>query len=81
MEFVNIRRLGFFCSFLLNIFSFSFILRILMFYIIKGLHCGLKVSRSQAKINENFSNYFLKTKANNKCYIVLNVHVKGYRKV
>ena len=31
-------------------------------------HCGLKVSRSQAKINENFANYFLRTKANNKCF-------------
>ena len=44
-------------------------------------HCGLKVSRSQVKIYENFANYFLKTKANHKCFIVLNVHVKGYRKV
>ena len=35
-------------------------------------HCGLKVSRSQAKIDENFANYFLKTKAINKCFIVLN---------
>ena len=43
------------------------------------VHCRLKVSRSQAKIGENFANYFLKTKANNKCFIVLNV--KGYRKV
>ena len=43
-------------------------------------HCDLKVSRSQAKINENFANYFFKTKANNKCVIVQNVHVKGYRK-
>ena len=42
-------------------------------------HCGLKVSHSQAKINKKFANYFLKTKANNKCFIVLNV--KGYRKV
>ena len=30
-------------------------------------HCGLKVSRSQTKIYENFANYFLKTKAINKC--------------
>ena len=44
-------------------------------------HCGLKVSRSQAKIYENFANYFLKTKANNKCLIEFNVHVKGYRKL
>ena len=33
------------------------------------------------KIDENFANYFLKTKGNNKCFLVLNVHVKGYRKV
>ena len=44
-------------------------------------HCGLKVSRSQAKIDYNFANYFLQTIANNKCFIVFNVHVKGYRKV
>ena len=35
------------------------------------LRCDLKVSRSQAKIDENFANYFLKTKANNKCCIRL----------
>ena len=29
-------------------------------------HCGLKVSRSQAKIDDNFANYFFKTIANNK---------------
>ena len=46
----------------------------------RATHCGLKVSRSQAKIYKNFVNYFLKTKANNKCSVVLNVHVKGYRK-
>ena len=34
------------------------------------MHCDLKVSYFQAKIDENFSNYFLKTKANNKCFIV-----------
>ena len=34
------------------------------------LHCGLKVSRFQTKIDENFANYFLKPKANNKCFIV-----------
>ena len=40
------------------------------------------VSRSQAKIDENFANYFFKTKDNNKCFIiVLNVNLKGYRKV
>ena len=43
--------------------------------------CGLQVSRFQAKIDENFAHYFLKTKANNKCFIVLNVHIKSYRKV
>ena len=31
------------------------------------VHCGLKVASSQAKIVENFANYFLKTKAKNKC--------------
>ena len=35
----------------------------------KGFTAGLKVSRSSAKIDENFANYFLKTKANNKCFI------------
>ena len=40
-------------------------------------HCGLKISRSQAKIDENFANYFLKTKANNKCFIVLKCTYKG----
>ena len=43
-------------------------------------HCG-KVSRCQEKIDENFANYFLKTKTNNKCFIVLNVHENVYRKV
>ena len=43
-------------------------------------HCGLKVSRSQAKIDENFANYFLKTKANNKCFIVLKCTCKGLQK-
>ena len=47
----------------------------------KGFTAGLKVSRSSAKIDENFANYFLKTKANNKCFLLLNVHVKRYRKV
>ena len=32
-------------------------------------HCDLKVSSSQAKIDQNFANYFLKTKANNMCSI------------
>ena len=44
------------------------------------IHCDLKVSRSLAKIFENFANYFLKTKANNKFFKVPNVNVKGYRK-
>ena len=43
--------------------------------------CGLQVSRFQAKIDENFAHYFLKTKANNKCFIVLNVTCKGLQKV
>ena len=34
-------------------------------------HWDLEVSSSQAKIDENFANYFLKTKANNKCSLVL----------
>ena len=33
-------------------------------------HCDLKVSRSEAKIYENFANYFLKSNANSKCVIV-----------
>ena len=43
-------------------------------------HCDLKVSSSQAKINENFANYFLKPKANNKCLIVLKCTCKGLQK-
>jgi len=39
-------------------------LRSLIFFDV--IHCDLKVSRSQAKIVENFANYFLKAKANNK---------------
>ena len=31
----------------------------------------LKVASSQEEIDENFANYFLKPKANNKCFIVL----------
>ena len=42
-----------------------------------AIHCDLKISRSQAKINENFANYFLQTKANNKCFIVLKCTCKG----
>ena len=49
-------------------------------YYHKSVHCDLKVSRSQAKINENFANYFLKTKANNKCVIVLKCTCKGLQK-
>ena len=37
-------------------------------------------SRSQAKIYENFNNFFLKTKANNKCFIVLKCTCKGLQK-
>ena len=44
------------------------------------VHWDFKVSRFQTKVYENFAIYFLKTKANNKCLIVLNVDVKGYRK-
>ena len=43
-------------------------------------HCDLKVSSSQAKFNENFANYFLKTKVNNKCSIVLKCTCKGLQK-
>jgi len=39
--------------------------------------CDLKFSRFQAKINENFANYFLNTKANNKCFILLKCTCKG----
>ena len=46
----------------------------------KGFTAGLKVSRSSAKIDENFANYFLKTKANNKCLIVLKCTYKGLQK-
>ena len=43
-------------------------------------HCDLKVSRSHAKIYENFANYFLKTKANNKYFIVLKCTCKELQK-
>ena len=33
-------------------------------------HWDLKVANSQAKIDENFANYFLETKAINKCFRV-----------
>ena len=42
--------------------------------------CDLKVSSSQAKIAENFANFFLKTKASKTCITVLNVHENGYIK-
>ena len=42
--------------------------------------CDLNVSRSQAGIDENFANYFLKTKANNWCLIVLKCTCKGLKK-
>ena len=45
------------------------------------VHCDLKVSSSQAKINENLANYFFKTKANNKCYKVLKWTCKGLQRV
>ena len=42
------------------------------------IQCDLKVSSSPTKIDENFPNYFLKTKANSKCFIVLKCeHLKG----
>ena len=55
-------------------------------------HIDLKISSSQAQIDENFANYFLNPIDNNNCFIVLkctctemymyrNVHVKDYRKV
>ena len=43
-------------------------------------HCDLKVSRSQAKIDENFANYFLKTKANKKCFKWLKCTCTGLQK-
>ena len=43
-------------------------------------HCGLKVSRSQAKIDENFANYFFKTKVYNKYFLVLKCTCKGLQK-
>jgi len=39
----------------------------------------MKVSRFQAKIDENFANHFLKTKAN-KCFIVLKCTFIGLQK-
>ena len=43
-------------------------------------HWDLKVSNSQTKIYENFANYFLKTKANNKSFTVLKCPYKGLQK-
>ena len=42
-------------------------------------HCDLKVLNSRAK-TDNFVTYFSNNKANIKYFIVLKVHVKGYRK-
>ena len=44
------------------------------------VHFNLNVSRSQAKIDKNFANYFFKTKANNKCFIVLKSTCEGLQK-
>ena len=44
------------------------------------VHWDFKVSRFQTKVYENFANYFLKTKANNKCLIVLKCRRKGLQK-
>ena len=41
-------------------------------------HCDLKVSSFQTKIDENYANYFFKTKTNNKWFIV---QENDYRKV
>ena len=41
----------------------------------KGFTAGLKVSRSSAKIDENFANYFFKTKDNNKCLNSAKIYV------
>ena len=51
----------------------------LNFRLAPGIGPG-KVSSSQAKIDANFSNYFLKTKANNKCIVVLKCTCKGQQK-
>ena len=37
------------------------------------------VSRSQAKIDENFVDYFLKTKANNKCFLLQKRATEKYK--
>ena len=43
-------------------------------------HCDLKVESSRAKIVENFANYFLKTIAKDKCFIVLKCACLGLQK-
>ena len=48
--------------------------------VIEWNHCDLKVSRSQAEIDESFANYFLKTKANNKWFIVHKCKCKELQK-
>ena len=45
-----------------------------------GGHCDLKVSRFQAKIDENFANFFFNTKANDKCFMLLKCTCKGLQK-
>jgi len=44
------------------------------------VHCDLKVASSSEKIDEKFSNYFLKTKANNKGFKELKRTCKGQQK-
>ena len=44
------------------------------------LHCDLKISMHKAIIDENFANYFLKPKANNKCFMLLKWTCKGLQK-
>ena len=44
-------------------------------------HSDLKVASTQAKIDENFANYFSKTKGNNKCFRVLKCTCKGLQKI
>ena len=46
----------------------------------RPFHTNLKVSRSQAKIYENFANYLLNLQANNKCFILLKCTCKGLQK-
>ena len=42
--------------------------------------CDVKIPRFYAKIEDNFDNYFLKTKANSKCFVVLKCTCKGLQK-